>query len=127
MANRESRRVRHSECNSCAPGGCSGNQVQGEHTLEGWRLICAAIAVFVLPWVLAVLGAVCGGFLAVGQWVGAVVGLTAGMLAVWSAARFLESGARKGCEPDWRHGQVGHGPFSCSARDDSCRGTSGRS
>ncbi len=81
------------ECENCS--GCSVGDspptpdAADEPGLAGWRLVSTSIGMFLVPIALAIIGAICGGGNPGSQLLGALVGLTIGIVAAVGIARLL--------------------------------------
>jgi hypothetical protein len=76
--------VRETDAHSCA--GCGSDQCPAagelsQRTLQGWRLASVSIGCFLVPLVLAVIGAICVRFSPQAQLVGALAGLALGCVS----------------------------------------------
>jgi hypothetical protein len=68
-------------CAGCAAERCPDEQVPTDPPLRGRRLMTTAVAFFLAPLVLAVVGALCGGGNADAQLAGALAGLLLGTIS----------------------------------------------
>lgn len=95
MGNQGSTGWQHPDCGGCSAGNCPAQKLTCETELQGWRLGFGAVAVFVAPCLLAILGAAASEFLAWGQLTGAIAGLLLGMGSVALAIRWLADGEER--------------------------------
>jgi hypothetical protein len=80
-------------CSGCPIEDCRAADGPDASLPSGWRLVLAAMALFLGPGVLAILGAACFPESRVAQFAGAIVGLGAGMAAsVAALKRFHRAG-----------------------------------
>ena len=77
IAMSEDTKKQNKSCSGCSH--CAiGEQALQAGELTGWRLGLSTVAVFLLPWVLALAGALLGGCSGLGQFIGGTCGLLAG-------------------------------------------------
>ena len=76
-------------CAGCAADQCPEEELLHEQTLRGWRLMSVSVGFFLVPLILAVVGAACGRSNPHTQLAGAIAGLTLGTVCFAVLARLI--------------------------------------
>lgn len=80
-------------CRQCPGGGMGEQDPRG--ALSGWRLSVAALVVFLVPLILALLGSVVAGSSQTARLLGAICGLTVGVAAAILTARLIRPAGKE--------------------------------
>jgi hypothetical protein len=66
------------QCGDCSSNSCSANAPVHYDSVQGWRIVSAAVAFFLLPSLLGIIGAACFHFSPLSRLFGALLGLAVG-------------------------------------------------
>lgn len=91
--------VDKSKCGSGCSN-CSVWSVADQGHMGGWRLVLNSMAVFVLPVILAIVGAALAGTTPEAEFLGVLVGLAVGAGLAWVISRWIGVKERKAHELD---------------------------